>query len=176
MHSKRTRDSVLCPCICLAHAVFRVLLTIPRANPNTHLCSIYINTTSGVITNSFTKKFLRKTCLSFGGKATFGFSTSEIGNKSLRSGAAMSLFLRDHSPAKIMILGRWSSDAFLVYIRPQVLEWVKNMFGNMIQFNSFLDVTTFDIILIFDLQSCHRPTLLNGCSHSIQIPTFYLHH
>jgi hypothetical protein len=38
-----------------------------------------------------------------------------------RLGRAMALFMKDHSTAKLMILGRWSSDAFLVYIRPQVL-------------------------------------------------------
>jgi hypothetical protein len=67
------------------------------------------------------------TCSIFRGFKTFGFHPREIGNKSIRSGAAMSLFLMDHSPAKIMILGHWSSDAFLVYIRPQVLEWTNNM-------------------------------------------------
>jgi hypothetical protein len=34
----------------------------------------------------------------------------------------------DHLPAKIIILVVcWSSDAFLVYIQPQVLEWTHNM-------------------------------------------------
>ena len=58
----------------------------------------------------------------FGGESFFGFHPHEIGNRSIRPGAAMALFLSDHSPAKIMILGRWKSDAFLDYIRPQVLE------------------------------------------------------
>jgi hypothetical protein len=52
-----------------------------------------------------------------------GFGPLDIQNKSIRSGAAMAHFLMSHSMAKIMILGRWSSSAFLVYIRPQVLEW-----------------------------------------------------
>ena len=76
-----------------------------------------------------------------GGKETFGFTADDIGTKSLRSGAAMSLFLTNHSVHKIMILGRWSSDAFLVYIRPQVLEWTDNMSDDMILNNNFWDAT-----------------------------------
>jgi hypothetical protein len=52
----------------------------------------------------------------------------------------MALFINDISTAKIMILGRWSSDAFLVYIRPQVLEWTNNMSREMIAVDSFFDV------------------------------------
>ena len=39
---------------------------------------------------------------------------SDIGTRSIRSGAAMGLFLMNHPVAKIMILGCWSSDACLV--------------------------------------------------------------
>lgn len=41
--------------------------------------------------------------------------------------AAMALFLKDHSIEKITILERWYSDAFMGYIRPQVLEWTNIM-------------------------------------------------
>jgi hypothetical protein len=40
-----------------------------------------------------------------------------------------------------MILGRWSSDAFLVYIRPEVLEWTIHMRNYMIHNDSFFDDT-----------------------------------
>ena len=39
----------------------------------------------------------------------------------------MALFLAKTSVLKIMILGRWSSAAFLRYIRPQVMEWTAGM-------------------------------------------------
>ena len=53
----------------------------------------------------------------------------------------MGLFLAGISVDKIKMLGRWSSDAFLVYIRPQVLEWTNNMSSEMIKNNSFFDAT-----------------------------------
>ena len=44
----------------------------------------------------------------------FGFKSSEIGTRSLRSGVAMATFLDEISTVcTIMIIGRWSSDAFL---------------------------------------------------------------
>jgi hypothetical protein len=87
------------------------------------------------------REFMRSTCSLMGRKATFGFDAQDIGTKSLRSGAAMSLFLSNHSVHKIMLLGRWSSDAFLVYIRPQVLEWTDNMSDDMIQHDNYWDAT-----------------------------------
>ena len=53
----------------------------------------------------------------------------------------MGLFLMNHNVTKIMLLGRWSSDAFLNYIRPQVLEWTNQLSADMIHNNSYFDVT-----------------------------------
>jgi hypothetical protein len=56
----------------------------------------------------------------------------------------MALFLMDHHPTKIMILGRWKSEAFMDYIRPQVfLEWTNLMSGDMVAFDSFTDLVEF---------------------------------
>jgi hypothetical protein len=46
----------------------------------------------------------------------------------------------DHSVEKIMILSRWSSDAFMVYIRPQVLEWTNIMSRDMVRAGNFRDL------------------------------------
>ena len=88
----------------------------------------------------------------------------------------MALFLANHSPAKIMILGRWKSDAFLVYIRPQVLEWTHSMSGDMLQVPDFADTT-------LDRNGSEDPILrrlspgsFNGQHSSVDIPTYYLHH
>ena len=64
----------------------------------------------------------------------------DIGTHSLRSGAAMALFLADCSVVKIMILGRWSSTAFMKYIRPQVLEWTTGMAQLMLNTTDFRHV------------------------------------
>ena len=97
-----------------------------------------------MVNSEFTKRLLRETCRIYGGADTFGFEPDEIGNHSLRSGAAMALFMMNHSPERIMILGRWNSDAFLAYIRPQVMEWTSNMARDMVSFQSFTDLLTYD--------------------------------
>ena len=114
-------------------------------------------------------------CKLCGGKPTFGFNPHEIGNRSIRSGAAMALFLADHSPARIMILGRWSSDAFLVCIRPQVLEWTNNMSYDMINYETFLDSSSSrNASKSFPLQVL--PTYYGRDSSTVVMPKLHLAH
>ena len=85
----------------------------------------------------------------------------------------------NHSVHKIMILGRWSSDAFLVYIRPQVLEWTTNMSSDMIQHDSFIDASTSRKKPPSDPRT--RQRLFNGdrdrsSSTPIQMQLMHLHH
>ena len=46
-----------------------------------------------------------------------GFKGDEVGTHSIRSSLAMALYLARRPVSTIMLLGRWSSDAFLLYIR-----------------------------------------------------------
>ena len=50
----------------------------------------------------------------------------------------MAPFLANESMHKIMILGQWSSNAFLVYICSQVMEWTSGMSKSMTQTENFL--------------------------------------
>ena len=137
----RTKDPVLCPVRRLISLVSRLHRLVPKVDRDTPINTVHLTGRTTSITNEQLRKFIRSTCTIMGGKETFGFTADDIGTKSLRSGAAMSLFLTNHSVHKIMILGRWSSDAFLVYIRPQVLEWTDNMSDDMILHNNFWDAT-----------------------------------
>ena len=131
----------LCPVICLARAVKRVLKFVPNCTKNTLLAAINCRSSrSKFITNRFTRSHLRAQCKQGGGEATFGFGPADIGNKSIRSGAAMSLFLNDTPVPKIMILGRWKSRAFLDYIRPQIIQWTANLAPDMVSFNNFFEL------------------------------------
>ena len=139
---QRTADEVLCPVRRLASLVSRIYASVPSVSPQTQVNTVHLLSKETLITSTELLNYMRSTCTAAGDKHTFGYAAHEIGTKSLRSGAAMGLFLMNHPVHKIMILGRWSSDAFLVYIRPQVLEWTNNMSSDMIEFNSFIDVTT----------------------------------
>jgi hypothetical protein len=138
---QKTGDPVLCPVI-QAHAlVSRIRRTVPHYSPSTTLNTLSLAGKTVSISSTYLLQQLRFTCRTCGGTKTFGFPPSDIGTHSLHSGGAMALFLNDHPVHKIMIFGRWSSDAFLVHIRPQVLEWTNNMSCDMIRHDSFLDAT-----------------------------------
>ena len=138
---KQSGDPVLCPVRTSAYLIKRILATVPGACGTTTINTMFLDGEAFRLKASYLLDQIRSSCTLGGGTETFGFDASEIGTKSLRSGAAMALFLMNYSTARIMILGRWSSDAFLVYIRPQVLEWTNNMSNDMIHNNSFFDAT-----------------------------------
>jgi len=135
---QRTSDHFLCPVRRWARVVTRVLLANKTPTKSTPLCAV--PSSKKRITSEFTLHFIRATCTTFGGRPTFGFTPHEIGNRSVRTGAAMALFLNNHSPTQIMILGRWKSAAFMAYIRPQTMEWTNNMSTHMINIEHFTDL------------------------------------
>jgi hypothetical protein len=172
---RRTGDPILCPVLRYGSVVRRLLRQNPLASKDTPLNTVHIGAQIGTITNDYVRNLLRTTCSSFGGKETFGYSSTEIGNKSIRSGAAMSLFLSNVSTARIMLLGRWSSDAFLAYIRPQVLEWTSNMSKSMIKIDSFLDPSSHNVAANDDPRQRKQYKPFNG-SNTILMPKLHLHH
>ena len=62
-----------------------------------------------------------------------GFKISEIGTHSLRSGAAMAMTLDQVPVYVIMMIVRWSIDAFLKYTRKQVEQFSHNVAQRMIK-------------------------------------------
>ena len=175
---QQTTDPVLCPVKRLVSLVQRILRTCPAANSDTPINQICLISIPTQVSSTVLRQYMRSTCTARGGKATFGYDASNIGTKSIRSGAAMGLFLMNHPVHKIMILGRWSSDAFLVYIRPQVLEWTNNMSQDMIQFNSYTDATDPRRTQPSDPRTRQR-LLFNGDQQSflpVTMHNMHLHH
>jgi hypothetical protein len=74
------------------------------------------------------------------GPEVLGFSADQIGLHSARSGAAMAMYLAGVPVFTIMLLGRWSSDAFLRYIRKQVKEFSRGISSQMIQNENFFTI------------------------------------
>jgi hypothetical protein len=61
------------------------------------------------------------------GSGHLGFEPHEMGTHSLQSGAAMEMFLASVPVHTIMLIGRWSSNAFLQYICKQVEQFLKGV-------------------------------------------------
>ena len=171
-----TTDRALCPVKRLASLVERILRTVPGAGPDTPINTAHLNGKAVQISGAALRKHMRSTCTAQGGKPTFGYTAADIGTKSIRSGAAMGLFLMNHPVHRIMILGRWSSDAFLVYIRPQVLKWTNNMSQDMIKINSFTDAIDSRMTATTDPRT--RQKLFNGENNHIHVAMqeMNLHH
>jgi len=62
-----------------------------------------------------------------------GLHPDDVGLHSLRASAAMVMYLNGVPVYTIMLLGRWSSDAFLRYIRKQIEEFGHDVSRKMIQ-------------------------------------------
>jgi integrase len=75
---------------------------------------------------------------------SWGFNHTQIGLHSLRSSAAMAMYLNGIPTPTIMLLGRWSSDAVMRYIRKTVVELGSKVSVRMIQNPAFHQVPTVD--------------------------------
>ena len=67
----------------------------------------------------------------------------EMGAHSLRSGAAMAMYLAGVSPLTIMIIGIGLSDAFLLYTWKQVAQLSTKVSDKMLQNKEFFTVPDF---------------------------------
>jgi hypothetical protein len=77
------------------------------------------------------------------GECVLGFTADEIGTHSNRSGGAMGMFLAGTPVYTIMLMGRWSSDAFMKYIRKQVLSLSHGISAKMLTYERFFTVPDF---------------------------------
>ena len=128
-------DPLMNPVRALATTVQRIL-SYPGTSSETSICTYMhegkiLEFTQNDLLTSF------RSCAGSIGKDKLGFTPEEIGTHSTRSAAAMAMFMDDTPVFMIMLMGRWSSDAFLKYIRRQVLEFSKGMSLRMIK-NDFL--------------------------------------
>jgi len=118
-------------------------------------------------------------------KDRLGFTEEEVGTHTNRSGGAMGMYLVGTPVYTIMLIGRWSSDAFMRYIRKQVLEMSHRVSSKMITFEEFYTVPDF-IHNATDggLQTCNNNKLATTTSfggsrtnmRSGHHPAFHLQH
>lgn len=133
-----SNDITLCPVRSWA-AIVKRILNYPGTNADTPVNTVLINGQLKCITGSRIKTKIRSTAASIG-EDVLGFKPSELGTHSIRSGAAMAMYLDNVPTYVIMLIGRWSSDAFLRYIRRQVQEFTSGISRRMIKHTSFFHV------------------------------------
>lgn len=135
---QKSGDHLLCPVRSWATIVKNVL-KIPGTDENSFVNLFYDNGKVHEVSAKDVKLALRSAATIMG-EAALGFKPEEIGTHSLRSGAAMSMYLDEVPVYTIMLMGRWSSDAFLRYIRKQVEQFSHNVSSRMIRHQHFTHV------------------------------------
>jgi len=71
------------------------------------------------------------------GEAALRIDAHELGTHSIRSGSAMAMYLGGVPVFAIMMIGRWSSDSFMKYIRTQIEEFTFDVSKRMRMMQEF---------------------------------------
>ena len=130
----RTDDSVLCPVLQWARLANRIwAYTGASLSLDTPVCTVWRNGCMEHKTSKNILQHLGSACSSYG-SARLGFEPHRVDTHSLRSGAAMEMYLGEIPVYTIMLIGRWSSDTFLRYIRKQVEQFSRNVAKKMLTF------------------------------------------
>ena len=129
MTQSRTSDPLVCPVRAAAEVIQRLLAE--GATSDTHIYQYKDNRgrkkdLTGKVALAILRDYVKTV------DKSFGIPANEIGLHSLRASAAMAMYMNGIPVYTIMLLGRWSSDAFLRYIRKQVLEFSTNVSELMI--------------------------------------------
>jgi hypothetical protein len=120
VHQHATLLSTLCPVKAWAKVMHHIL-SYPGCDTNTLVSTVLTNDKRQLVTSTFLTTKLQATAKRIG-PDVLGFSHLDVGTHSIHSGGAMAMYLAGVPIFTIMLIGCWSSNAFLRYIHPQVLQ------------------------------------------------------
>ena len=152
-----TEDKILNPVTAWATVIKRVR-SYPDSTMNTKVCEFHNEKGPAPIKADQVRIWLRD-ITEIIGEAKLGFTKDDVGLHSIRSGAAMAMFISGISPIIIQRVGRWSSDAFLRYIRKRVEQFSHNISTHMIRNESYFTTPDFQpAISRHDTRTPNDPT------------------
>jgi hypothetical protein len=133
-----SEDILLCP-LRVAAAIVQRIKNYPGCSINSPI-SIILN--GGIIEHVTSQHMIDALmdAASAIGEVKLGIKKEDIGTHSMRSGAAMAMYLGECPVFMIMLIGCWYSDTFLCYIRKQVMEFSQNMAKRMLSCQNFRHV------------------------------------
>jgi hypothetical protein len=187
----RSKDAVgngeMCPVGCWARTIQRIRsYPIKESDlPSTPVNTVYVEGKKFLLTG---ENFLLRLRSIVGkiGNTILGFGPEEVGNHSIRSSSAMAMFLAGTPVYTIMLQGRWRSDAFMRYIRKEVLQSSTGISSRMLQFESFYTIPSFvhsaadgGLNLFNWINLSSSTNQLNGTHNSVRCgmrPAFHLMH
>jgi len=128
----------LCPVQTFVNIIHRIL-TYPNQDNTSTINMVRYGNEIVRVASKVTLQHIRNT-VALIGEDTLGFKSSDVGIHSIRSSFAMFLILNGIDPKIVQIQGRWKSDAFMEYIRPQVTAFSHGLSDIMMQGNEFYTV------------------------------------
>ena len=139
IHMFSSGDSLLCPVRAWAKTIQRVR-HIDGTGDQSPVC-LFEDGQGHIshLTASYARSRVRA-IVKIMGENMLGFTADEMGLHSIRSGGAMAMFLSGTPVVVIMRVGRWSSDAFLEYIRDQVESFTADVSKKMIKCEEFVNL------------------------------------
>jgi hypothetical protein len=130
-----SQDACLCP-VRGAAAIVRRIRKYPGSSQDSPISTVTVNGHLKQVTSTHMINALRDAVGTIG-EAKLGIKKEDVGTHSIRSGAAMAMYLGECPVFTIMLIGCWSSDAFLRYIRKQVMEFSQNVAKRMLSCQNF---------------------------------------
>ena len=124
-----TEHEIMCPVRAWA-AVVKRIRGYPGANSDTPVSAVWRNGRIQHITSQDIIDGINRGAEAVGWDL-LGLNKGDFGTHSIRSGGAMAMYLDEIPIYTIMLIGRWSSDAWLRYIRKQVDQFSNNVARRM---------------------------------------------
>jgi hypothetical protein len=124
----------LCP-VQSAAAIVKRIKKYPGTSQNSPISTVFDHGIMTQVTSNHVINALRDVVGAIG-EARLGIKKEDVGTHLIRLGAAMAMYLGE-CPVFMMLSGRWSSDAFLCYIRKQVMEFSQNVAKKMLSCQNF---------------------------------------
>ncbi len=144
----QTNQTILCPVRAWA-AIVQSIKNLPGSTKNTPVCSLFQPATQSTpdnpgkfvqVTGKEMTTLIRKAVADMGTER-LSFKPEECGTHSIRSADAMAMHMAGVPAYTIMLIGRWSSNAFLRYIRRQVQEFSAGVSSKMLLTDEFFAVS-----------------------------------
>jgi hypothetical protein len=131
----RTSDPIMCP-VKLWASIITWIISYKGTNQNSPVSLAQHRNNTISITSEMVANLLKDGIVAIG-ETKLGIHRSEVGTHSIRSGATMAMYLAGVPIFSVMLIGRWSSLAFLKYIRKQVQEFSFGISSKMIEVQTF---------------------------------------
>jgi hypothetical protein len=109
----------------------------PGVKPATPVSTVWVHNRVSHVTSKIVESALCDGVMA-ADEAKLSIHCHKVGTHSIQAGAAMAMYLGGVPVFAIMMIGQWSSTAFMKYIRKQIKEFTLNVLKNMLTMQHFL--------------------------------------